>query len=551
VRKLGLAVVCLFASLGLAATAVQGQTVTFPQPEWFREMVRKPDFAPKLPGPEHLRDYVVDGKLRLTLEQAVQLALVNDPDFHVDELSYQNARWAILRAYSPFDPFFTSTISLSKSVTPTSTQLQSGAQTLSSTFGSADFLYQQLFQTGAQLTVEGNGARNANNSVFNTFNPFIQSFLSVTASQPLLRGCCVYINRAPILIARYGLKQSRASFEVQLDALISQVINQYWNVVFDNQSLIVNKKALDEAQATYDHDKRQLELGGLAPGDIFRSEAAVATHRVSVIQSEYSLKEDEDALRRLLGADQDSNVSAMDLDLIESPIPGSELVTADADSEYQTALANRPELENIREQLAIDDVNARVAHNELQPQLNISGFYTSNGLGGNAIDTTVTPPVVVSTGGLVQSLGQLGSFKYPDYGLTLRLGLPIRNRAAEADFGTSQVSKKRDLYSLKQEQENVRLDAFNAVHNLEQSKLTMEAAKIQRDLEQKTLESEQRKYDLGAGTLYILLQTQTDLATAELTLVNAQINYQRSLAGLDLATGTILDKHHVVIHDPK
>lgn len=548
--KLALVVVCLSVMLGFAASDLRAQTVTFPQPQWFREVVRKPDVPTKLPGPEHLRDYVVDGKIRITLEQAVQLALVNDPDFHVDELSYENARFAILRAYSPFDPFFTTSISASKSTTPTSSEL-SGAQTLTSTSGSADFLYQQLFQTGTQFSVEGNGSRSANNSSFNTFNPFIQSFVTLNASQPLLRNCCLFVNRAPVLIAKLGLRQSRAGFQVQISALISQVINQYWNVVLDNQSLLVNRRALDEAQATYDHDKRELELGGLAPGDIYRSEAAVATHKVQVIQAEYALKEDADFLRRLLGASQDSNLAAMDLDLIESPLPGADLLSVDAEGEYQQALANRPELDEARQQLAMDDVNIRVAHNQLEPQLNLSGFYTSNGLGGNAIDTTVTPPVVVSFAGLGDALNQVASLKFPTYGVTLRLGLPIRNRSAEAQLGSSQVGKQHDLYSLRTTQENVRLDALNAVHNLEQSKLTMEAAKIQRDLEQKTLDSEQRKYDLGVGTLYILLQTQTDLASAELSLVSAQINYQRALASLDLATGTILDRHHVEIHDPK
>ncbi len=526
-RKRFLVVVCALIAFGFTAAGLRAQTVTFPQPQWFREMMQRPDASTQLPGPEHLRDYVVDGKVRLTLEQAVQLAIANDPDFHVDELSYQNARFGILRAYSQFDPFVATTFNLSKSTSPTTSQL-SGAETLSSTSSSLDFSYSQLFQTGTQIGVEVNGARSSDNNSFNTFNPFITSFLTATVSQPLLRGCCTFVNRAPILIARRNLKQSRTTFQSQIIGIISQVVNQYWDVEQADQSLTVNRKSLEEAQATYDHDKKELELGGLAPGDIFRSEAEVATRRVQVIQSEYQLKQAEDAIRRTLGVDLDSSVAAMDLEFIEPAQPTGELLSMDAATAIEQAMANRPELEGLRQQLAIDDINIRVAHNELQPQLNLSGFYTSNGLGGNAIDTSVTPPVVISTGGLIQSLDQLGSFKYPTYGMSLRLGLPIRNRAAEANYGSSEVSKRRDLFSVRQTQDNVRLDALNAVHTLEQSKLTMEAAKIARDLQQKTLDSEQRKYDLGVGTLFILLQTQTDLANAETNLIFAQINYQRA-----------------------
>jgi outer membrane protein len=550
VRKRFLAVVCSLIAFGFISGSLFAQTVTFPQPQWFREMMQRPDASTQLPGPEHLRDYVVDGKVRLTLEQAVQLAIANDPDFHVDELSYQNARFGILRAYSTFDPFVTTTIGLQKSTSPTTTQIQ-GAQTLTSTFGSADFLYSQLFQTGTQVTVDVNGARTSDNDSFNTFNPFITSSLTANISQPLLRGCCLSINQAPILIAKRNLKQSRTAFQSQIIGIISQVVNQYWDVVQAVQTLAVNRKSLEEAQTTYDHDKKELELGGLAPGDIFRSEAGVATRRVQLIQSEYQLKQAQDAIRRTLGVDLDSSVAAMDLDFIEPAQPTGELVSMDAASAIDQAMANRPELEGLRQQLAIDDINLRVAHNELLPQLNLSGFYTSNGLGGNAIDTTVTPPVVISTGGLIQSLDQLGSFKYPTYGVTLKLGLPIRNRAAEADYGSSEVGRRHDLFAVRQTQDQVRLDALNAVHTLEQSKLTMEAARIERDLQQKTLDSEQRKYDLGAGTLFILLQSQTDLANAETDLIFAQINYQRALTALDSATGTSLDKHHVVIHDPQ
>jgi outer membrane protein len=208
-------------------------------------------------------------------------------------------------------------------------------------------------------------------------------------------------------------------------------------------------------------------------------------------------------------------------------------------------------LEALRQQMGIDDINLRLAQNELQPSLNLQGFYSSNGLSGNQLNNNVTPPVVTSYGGLGSALGQIGNFKYPYYGFTLTLSLPVRNRAAEADLATDQINKRHDLYNVRGQEQNIRLQAKNAVHELEQAKLSMAAAKIERNLQEKNLEAEQRKYDLGTETIFFVLDAQTELATAEVDLVQAQISYQRALADLDYATGELLEKNHVQIHDPK
>jgi outer membrane protein len=547
-----LAALCAAAALALVPMAISAQSPigTFPKPQWFHEVVRRPDTPTQVPGPDHLRDYVVDGKLRLTLEQAIQLAIANDTDVRIDELSYQAARYNILRAYSAFDPLLSATYGVSSNTQPTLSQL-SGATTLNTASENTDLNYAQLFQTGTTFSADFTTGRISDNDTFDFINPYITSALTLTVTQPLLKNRGFFPNRAPILIAQRNLRQSRASFEAQLNGIIQQVVNDYWNVVFARENLVVIQKSVDQAQATYDHNKKELELGALSPLDIYRPEADVAARRVQAIQAEYSLKEAEDALREILGADLDPSVGLMDVDLIEPAEPSGTLLTMDADQAIQTAMAKRPELEALRQQMGIDDINLRLAHNELQPSLNLQGFYSSNGLSGNQLDTSVTPPVVTSYGGLGAALGQIGTFKYPYYGFNLTLSLPVRNRAAEADLATDQINKRHDLYSVRGQEQNIRLQAKNAVHELEQAKLSMAAATIERNLQEKNLEAEQRKYDLGTETIFFVLDAQTELATAEVDLVQAQINYQRALADLDYATGELLEKNHVQIHDPK
>ena len=183
------------------------------------------------------------------------------------------------------------------------------------------------------------------------------------------------------------------------------------------------------------------------------------------------------------------------------------------------------------------------------PNLSLSTFYTTNGLGGNEFNITTTPPTVISTGGFPESLTQMRSFDFPSYGFTVQLQLPIRNRAAQADLGEAMVSRRRDLYRQRQETQQLWQEVKNAVHQLEEAKLSMAAAKVSRDLAQKTLEAEQRKYELGASQIFFVLDAQNQLAQAELSLVQAEIGYQLAVAGVEHATGTLLENHKVKIED--
>jgi putative ABC transport system permease protein len=278
--------------------------------------------------------------------------------------------------------------------------------------------------------------------------------------------------------------------------------------------------------------------------DIYRSESEVAARRVNVIQIEYSLKQAEDQLRQLLAANRDSAINGLDLQLTEKPEPTDTLLQIDIATAMSMALANRPELEAVSQQLASDALSVRLAHNNLRPDLELGGFYQPTGLGGNQYSTAV-PPVLLSTGGIGESLSQMFGLKYPTYGLTLNLRLPIKNHGAEADLADALVTQRGDQYRQARTVQTVNLDVTNAVHLLEQSKLTLEAAKVARDLAQKSLQAEERKYQLGNNTVFFVLDAQTQLAQAELALVQAQTGYQTAVAGIDHATGKLLDRHQI------
>jgi outer membrane protein len=528
--------------LCLAASILAAQTVH--ERETFRGLTTPQTLSDTLPGPQYMREHVVDGKLRLTLQDAVVLSLANNTNVRLQQLNIENAKYALLGAHSPFDPLLQGTFSSQGQRSQAYTQL-AGAPSLSTLDQFTQVNYIQTFETGTNLQVNFNASKFSSNSTFNFFNPAISSFLNFQFTQPLLRNRWLFANRAPLVIARRNLQGSRAMFEAQVSATIQQVVGQYWNVVQARGSLEVARKSLDAAEATYNHDKRALELGALPPLDIYRSESQVADRRVQVIQGEYSLKQAEDTFRQTLGADVDPYFRALDLDLTDSPETEGELRSIDVATALQQAFQKRPELEAARQSLANDDTSIRLAHNNLLPDLSLSGNYSGNGL--NEITTAQS----ISAGGFGDSLNQMFGFGYPSYGFSLTLNLPVKNRSGQAALGNALVSRRRDLYTERQIREQITFDVSNAVHQLEQAKISVAANKEAVDLARKTMAAEQRKYELGTGLIYLVLEAQNELAAAEQSLLQAEIGYRVAVTYVDYATGNLLEPYGVQIAELK
>lgn len=508
-------------------------------------LFHRPAAPMQVQGPSRVDEFIISGKLRLTLEDAVLLTLLNNSDLSVDRAQFDLSQFAVQRAHSPFDPLLVAGFAPTRSISPSDSSLN-GASTLSTLSQTSSAGYSQLFQTGTGVSIGMSTVRFSTNSAFETVNPSFTSGLTFSLSQPLLRGFGIFANRAPIIIAQRGVRQSRANFEAQLNDTVQRVINQYWDVVQARKTLAVLKQSLELAEASYQRDKRALELGALPPLDIYRSESQVAQRKVPVIQAEYSLKQVENTLRQTLGADLDARSGALDLELTDSAETNGKLETVDLQEAMADALKNRPEIEAQKQQLAIDDTNAKLANNNLRPDLSLSATYATNGLGGVVFDNSGPTPLLVSNGGFTDSLSQLGGFNFPTYGISLQLRFPIHNSAASADLGTALVSKRRSLYQMRSVQQGISTEVKNAVHDLEQAELVITAAQSSRDLAAKNLSAEERKYQLGAQTIFFVLDAQNQLSLAEQSLVQAQISYQKALAEVDHATGSLLAKHKMI-----
>ena len=208
-------------------------------------------------------------------------------------------------------------------------------------------------------------------------------------------------------------------------------------------------------------------------------------------------------------------------------------------------MSQRPEIEVAKDSLDNDADSIRLARNQLEPNLALTGFYQAAGLGGNQYNLETGQ--FIAPGGFASSMSQLFGFGFPGYGGTLSLSLPLRNRAAKAAMGTALVARTHDLYADAQTREQITREVHDAIRQLQEARNVLAAGTVSFDLAQKSLASEQRKFELGAETNFFVLDAQTKLAQAELILLQTEVNYRIALAAVGHSTGELLTAYHLQI----
>lgn len=554
-RLLVLAIVVELSLPAQVVSSLTPQSPSFPSSQYFKQQWRRPPLEVELNPPLRLEDYVASGKLELSLRSYIELVMANNTDVALQKLTVYTAKNAIERAFAPFDPAFIGSFNTTRSNTP-SNDLLAGATVVSNLSQRANFNYTQTMETGTQYQVGFLGSKTANNSAFTNFNPSIQSNLQVQITQPLLRNRGAYVNRIPILVARSRLRAGEADVRDRITLLLSQAENAYWDVIDAREALQVRQKSLELAEVFLKRSRRELELGAISPLEIFQPEQQFATAQVGVTLAEYRLKQREDALRKWIGADLNPAIRRLPIVLTETVLAATDSVLIDTDEAIDKALHLRPEIEASRFNTDVADLQIQSATNRLRPDLTLSGNYTSQGRGGNFFQRTFagatgvgsTPTsITVIPGGFTDAVNQLFNFNFPIYGFSLNLRLPLRDHQASADLADAALAKKREMLSLRNLEQRIRLEVLNALSGVEQSRAGIKQATVARDFAQKRLDAEQKRYELGVSQIFLVLQAQTDLTTAESELLTQSIAYRRNLISLLQVTGELLNERSVVI----
>jgi outer membrane protein len=539
----------------LLAAGAFAQMSSFPKPSYFRETFQKAQTTVELQGPVKLKDFVISGKLELSLKDYLTLVMANNTGIQLQLLTLEIPKDAIQRAFAAWDPLASASFSSQRSTTP-SASLLDGAVAPTQLYQPFRANFQQTLDTGMQYSVGFNASKTSSNNSYSTFNPALSSNFSVNFTQPLLKNRGRYVNRLPLMVARSSYRISEYSLRANLLNLVNQAESAYWNVILMRENLKVAESARATAQEFLNYMQKQLDLGALSPLDIYNPQQQVAANDLAVSQARFALAQAEDALRLQLGADLDPDVRKLPLVLTETvDVPNMESLVYDPEEASREALVNRPDMKAAVQKLDVDDLSIQQAKNGLLPNLSLTGSYQTQGLGGtyyqksNVFNSDGTAYIIQTTvpGGFTDALSQMFNLGYPVYSMGLTLNLPIRSHSAAMDMADAVVRKKTDALTLRSTQEQVRLSILTAISSLNGSKEQLKLAVIQRELAKKNLDAEQKKYELGTEINQNVINAQQALTAAESNVVQNQVNLRRSILNLLTQTGELLDQRGIVV----
>ena len=564
---------------------------------------------PNLTNTPKIDQLIQDGKLMLSLDDAISLALENNLDIRVQRYALWVIDTQLLKAKAggipqpasaqqvvlglppsvSFDPVLTSSVNWSRSATPVNQIFTSGfgaatAQEFIFYSANYNFGYTQGFHSGTAIQVQWQNNRGSTNSPGYLFNPFVQSTLSIGISQPLLNGCCFLPNTRFIIEAKNSQKVAAAQFKQAVIADITTTSNDYWELVYDRQNIKVEEQAVSVSQKLYEDNKKQLEIGTMAPLDVITAESQLANDKQALVAAQTAMLLQEAKLLFDITKDPLANNLANIEIVPTTPIETPEVVENVSLNDLMTeAWRNRPEMTVANLTLTNDKLEVRATRNSLLPSLNIFGQYQGIGLAGNqtfiesqtptgfAADLNApileangmpyTTPLYASTptgfntvtevqkSGLSTALNNMINASSPTYVAGLTFSMPVRNRSAQADNARAMLSERQQEVSNRQLQNTIFVNVRQAQVALEQDRAQVAATSEAAKLAQQTLDAEQKKYQLGSSNSYTVVQRARDLTAAQGTQLRAQVNLIEAMIAFNQAMGRTLDANKITLAD--
>lgn len=407
------------------------------------------------------------------------------------------------------------------------------------------------FGTYVQLTYAA--SHNRYNSLAYNLNPYTSGNLDFQISQNLLNGFGRPVLGRYIHVAKNNEKVSDLQFRQQVITTVSAVLNLYWDLVSFNEDVKARRDELNTAQQLFEDNKKQVQIGTLAPIEVTRAEAQVYSSQQDLLISQTNLLQQETVLKNALSRNGVASplladVHVVPLDTVEVP-PQDDLKPLE--TLVGEALKRRVEIQQYQINIDSDNISLRGIKSGLKPSLSVFAELTNNGLAGQAnyLDPSRVAAIPYLTGGNEALLGEIFRRNFPSYSAGLSLNIPLRNRAAQSDYVTTALGMRQDELTLQKALNQVRVDVQNAVIGLRQARVRYESSVKARILQQQTLDADQKKYTLGASTVFQVVTDQQTLASAQSTEQQALANYSHARISFDQAMGTTLDVNNISVDE--
>lgn len=489
---------------------------------------------------------VADGEMRLSLEDAVEIALRQNLDLSVQRFDRSESLFRVDQNRGIFDLRGVLSSSVSKRDSPNTTQLE-GAAVLSTDSRDLSLRLDQLTPIGGTASFGLFTDRTATNSTNALINPEFGASQSLQYSQPLLRGFGSEATRRPILLAKISSGINREVFEQEVTRVTQQVENAYWGLVEAREQLVVAQESLKLARELDSRNQVQVDVGTLAPIELVQSEATVATREEEIIRAEAAVQDAADTLRQLLNLDRGAY---WDLAVLPTTDPVTERIEVDLDAAIATALSNRPELRVEQLNLESAELDARFYRRERLPQVDLTTSYGAIGTAGRGriFDPGTGQTVSVDTD-VFDALDDAVNRRFDNWSIGIDVSYPLQNRSARAQAQIAELAVDRAQAVIERQRLQVITEVRTAARGVKTAAQQIESAKISRRLQERNLEAEQKRYENGMSTSFQVTQIQDDLTQARSREVSAITGYRRALAEYYRATGRLLEVYNVELVD--
>jgi outer membrane protein TolC len=566
-------------------------------PSWFPTVLKpyqegqvKP---PVMENSPRLHDLIRDGKLRLSISDALALAIENNLDIAVQRFLHPIAEADVLRASSgqaargipgallpsglsqgalgvgvnqaqnfggvgnaggisggggavqvpqvgTFDPSVNINFSLDRTLAPLNSLQVAGVPKVTTTSTALSGSYTQLFPTGTSFSYNLSGLRQNSTQQFLLYNPAIISRLTVGVNQPLLSGFGYLPNKRFMIVAANNMRTSDEVLRAQVTAAVVQVENAYWNLAAANESVLAAKLSLEVAERLDNETKGKLDVGIVPRIDLATTGSAVAAARRDLIVAQTSYQLQESQFKKLLSKRSDPELDAASIETTDELPEPSERDLPELNTAIAAALEERPELHIAQQDLANQDISSRFTRNGLLPNVSAFSLFAGSGLTGDSS--------TVSTGA-AKSLGQDFAAQYPEYASGMTMVLPLRNRAAQADNLRARLEQQQLEVGIERLKQQVELEVRQAMVSLTQGKAQVEASTEALKLAGEVVDGEQARLESGVSTTYNVVLRQRDLATARQALISATVSYANALVDIHRATGATLKENGIELGD--
>jgi outer membrane protein len=474
---------------------------------------------------------------RLSMDDAVRLALEQNLSIQSERLTPQIQDAAVAQARSFWSPQLSTGVSSNSSNIPSGSALSGGLSAVSGSSVATSLGVNQMLPTGASYSLGWNGSRGTSTNIFNTFNPQLQSSVSLNVSQPLVRNFKIDAIRQQVAIS----KKQRDSADVQLHTTVVQatsaVKTAYWELAFQIDNLAAQRQSLELAQQLLKDNERRVQIGTLAPIDIVEAQLEVARNEESVIVGEAAIKQAQDQLRALIFNPATTpdfwNIS------IEPADTALRLEDVDIDGAVRNALDKRTDLQQAKNSLAQSDVNIRYFRNQILPDVSAIANYSSYSLGGvqlqplNSVPSGPVDRTIVSQRAFGSVLSDVLTSAYPTWTVGVSVGYPLGTSTQQTNLARAKLQYAQAQTQLKNLELQVAIQVRQAARTVQTNQRRVETARAVRELAETRLDAEQKKFAAGIETPFFVFQAQRDLAMARTNEVIATSDYNKSRVSLE------------------